>query len=284
MKARDCSPNASRWLFVTVLQILALLLLQSCKNDQSVREKAEIQAPHPRAVFGSAPERVPPATPPQASNTRPSGTPEVNRGEERARKADPVTPTPGPEANEPQRSAVADPGERRVAGDGTQIALKRPPREPAAERFLHYEPPASRVGDAGELADRSPEPQISTSMKAIRGLIRQWADTLLTRDLRGHMALYALTLNRFNGSSNVGRETVRTSKQALMSRLAGVTRFEMYDVRLIQRDESVVAEFRIESDIPGVVGWYRLELHQVSDRWEISGEEKLQPVSRRSLP
>ena len=47
MKARDCSPNASRWLFVTVLQILALLLLQSCKNDQSVREKAEIQAPPP---------------------------------------------------------------------------------------------------------------------------------------------------------------------------------------------------------------------------------------------
>jgi ketosteroid isomerase-like protein len=122
-------------------------------------------------------------------------------------------------------------------------------------------------------------------MKPIRDLIRQWADTLLTRDLPRHMSLYAVTLDRFNGSSNVARETVRTSKQRLLSGLAGVRRFEMYDVRLLpSRDGSVIAEFRIESDAAarGIAGWYRLQLRHVDDQWKIYGEEKVEPVSRQS--
>jgi hypothetical protein len=120
-------------------------------------------------------------------------------------------------------------------------------------------------------------------MKAIRDLLRRWADTLLTRELGGHMRLYALTLDRFNGSSNVARETVRASKELLMSGFADVRRFEIYDVRLLpSRGGSVMAEFRIESDavVRGVVGWYRLELRQVGGEWKIYGEEKLQTVPR----
>ena len=62
-------------------------------------------------------------------------------------------------------------------------------------------------------------------------------------------------------------------------------RFEIYDVRLTPgRSGSVLAEFRVESDAAarGVSGGYQLELRQVSSEWKIYGEEKLQPLSRRS--
>ena len=99
------------------------------------------------------------------------------------------------------------------------------------------------------------------------------------------MNLYAPTLDRFNGSSNVPRETVRASKDRLLPGLAGVRRFEMYDLRLLPSPSgSVIVEFRIESDAVarGVVGWYRLQLRQVDDQWKIYGEEKVEPVSRHS--
>jgi ketosteroid isomerase-like protein len=179
---------------------------------------------------------------------------------------------------------VKDPGERSISDGGVTVSSNRAPREPAAERFLHYEPPGSTVGDTGELTPRIREPQISPSTKFIRDLIRRWADTLLSRDLAGHMSLYAVTLDRFNGSSNVPRDVVRASKQRLLAGFAGVRRFEMYDVRLLpSRDGSVTAEFRIESDAAArdVVGWYRLHLRQVDGQWKINGEEKLEPVSRR---
>jgi hypothetical protein len=97
------------------------------------------------------------------------------------------------------------------------------------------------------------------------------------------MSLYAPTLDRFNGSSNVARETARGSKERLLSGFAGVRRFEMYNVRLLPSPGgSVIAEFRIESDARNVVGWYRLQLRQVDDQWKIYGEEKVEPVSQRA--
>ena len=191
---------------------------------------------------------------------------------------------PKSRADPSEQPSVKDPGERRVGDGGVDVALNRR-REPAAERFLHYQPPGSSVGDPGELTGRMPEPQIPASTKPIRDLIRRWADTLLTGDLPSHMSLYAPTLDWFNASSNVARETVRASKQNLLSSLAGVRRFEIYDVRLSpSRGGSVIAAFRIESDAVAsdVVGSYRLELRQVGGQWHIYGEEKVQPVSRRS--
>jgi hypothetical protein len=97
------------------------------------------------------------------------------------------------------------------------------------------------------------------------------------------MSLYAATLDRFNGSSEVARDAVRSSKQRLLSALADVQRFEMYDVRLApSRGGSVVAEFRVEADAQAqvVAGWYRLQMRPVGNQWKIYGEERIQPVSR----
>jgi ketosteroid isomerase-like protein len=121
-------------------------------------------------------------------------------------------------------------------------------------------------------------------VNSIRELIRRWADTLLTRDLPGHMSLYAPTLDRFNGSSHVARESVRASKERVLPGFAGVRRFEIYDFRLLPSgDGSSIAEFRIESDAAArrVIGWYRLQLRQIDGQWKIYGEEKLESVSRR---
>ena len=125
---------------------------------------------------------------------------------------------------------------------------------------------------------------MTPSAKALRNLIHRWADTLLAGDLPGHMSLYASTLDRFHQSSNVARESVQASKQRLLAGLPEVRRFEIFEVRLLpSRDGSVIAEFRIESDVEAraLAGWYRLRLRPVNDRWAIHGEEKLQAVSRR---
>jgi ketosteroid isomerase-like protein len=273
--------TATHWLVVIGLQLPALVLLQSCKNDRAKPVETAAHDPEKRAVFGSAPERVRSRVQQEGSKTSQPAI-KADKSQERARRADPVASESRTAAGEPQRSRVKDPGERRVGDDEVAIASNRTPRAPVAERFLHYEPPGSRVGDAGELAN--PEPQISASAKPIRELIHRWADTLLNRDLRGHMSLYAPRVARFNGSSDVTRETVTAFKQRLLSGFAGVQRFEIYNVRLSTRDGSVIAEFRIESDAAGqgIAGWYRLVFRQDGGQWKIYGEEKLQPVSRRS--
>jgi hypothetical protein len=164
--------------------------------------------------------------------------------------------------------------------DRGAVASNRASREPARERSLHYEPPGSTVGDTGEL---TPEPQVSGSMMPIENLIRRRTDTLLARDLDSHMSLYAPTLNRFNGATNIPRETVRAFKQKLLARLVAVRRFEIYNLRLrSSRNGFVTAEFRIESDAvdSGIAGWYELELRTIGDQWKIYGEEKVQPLSR----
>jgi ketosteroid isomerase-like protein len=119
-------------------------------------------------------------------------------------------------------------------------------------------------------------------MEPIQNLIRRWTDTLLARDLDSHMNLYVATLNRFNGATNVPRETVRASKQKLLASLVAVRRFEIYNLRLRSSGNGFVsAEFRIESDAvdSGVAGWYQLELRTIGDQWKIYGEEKVQRLS-----
>jgi len=117
----------------------------------------------------------------------------------------------------------------------------------------------------------------------VQNLIRRWTDTLLAGDVDSHMSLYGPTLNRFNGATNVPRETVRAFKQKLLARLVAVRRFEIYNLQLqSSRNGFVSAEFRIESDAvdSGVAGWYQLELRMIGDQWKIYGEEKMQPLSR----
>ena len=254
---------ATRWLIVVVLQVPALLLLQSCKNDRTEPAKREAEEHQKRAVFGSAPERARPEIGIRTPAFKPQPTVEATRSHERARTAEPVGSKSRSVSSERERPPEKELHKPNRGDHGITVASNRPPPEPAAERFLHYEPPRSRVGDPGELTPRIREPQISPSVNSIRELIRRWADTLLTRDLPGHMSLYASTLDRFNGSSQVARESVRASKQRLLPGFAGVRRFEIYDLRLLpSRDGSSIAEFRIESDAVarGVTGWYRLAI------------------------
>lgn len=276
--------TATRWLLMVGLQVPAFLSLQSCKNDRTEPVKTQAEDTRQRPVFGGEPDGGRPERRGPTSRSSPRPSVERSRAEVRVRTADPVGSKSRAASNEGHGRPVKDAGERSVGDGGVKIASNRAQRDLAAERFLHYQPPGSSVGDSGERAPRIGEPQISESTKLFRDLIRRWADTLLTRDLQGHLSLYAATLDRFNGSLNVARETVRASKQRLLSGLAGVRQFEIHEVRLLpSRDGSVIAEFRIESDAAarGVVGWYRLHLRYVDDHWKIYGEEKVEPVSRR---
>ncbi len=290
MRLRGRALTLSHWLFILGLQVTAALSLQSCKNDREGQPASSETDVHDRgqerAVFGTESEGVSSETPKRASPKTSVGlAPDANLLQERARHVDPTTAIPttkAPAVAEPQISTVRDPGEERVGNRGVPT---RAPREPAVKRFLHYQPPGASVGDTGELAQRTPEPQVSVAMKPIRELLQQWADTLLAGDLGAHLSLYPPMLDRFNGSTNVTKGTVRASKQRLISRFAGASRFDMYDVRLRpSREGSVLAEFRIESNAvnSSIIGWYRLEVRQVGGQWKIYGEDKVQPVSRRS--
>jgi hypothetical protein len=284
MRARDRRQIATCRVLVVGLQVPALLLLQSCKNDQTEPAKREAEDQQQRAVFGSAPERARSEIRPGTPEIKPQPKVEAARSHERARTAEQVSSKSRSASGETERPPEKDLRKPSRSHSEVTVASNRPPPEPAAERLLHYEPPGSKVGDPGELTPRIREPQISSSVNSIRELIRRWADTLLTRDLPGHMSLYVPTLERFNGLFHVAQENVRVSKQRLLPGFAGVRRFEIYDFRLLSsRDGSSIAEFRIESDAVarGVSGWYRLQLRQIDGQWKIYGEEKLESVSRR---
>ena len=272
--------TATRWLLVAGLQILSVLSLQSCKKDQTESAKTEGKQLQQRPVFGSTPESVPSETHAQTPKITARPTGEASRSRQRAPTTQPFNSKSPAALAGRQRPLVKDSGERVVGVDRGAVASNRASREPAGERFLHYEPPGSTVGDTGEL---TPEPQVFESMKPIQNLIRRWTDTLLARDLDSHISLYPPTLNRFNGATNVPRETVRASKHKLLASLAAVRRFEIYNLRLRSlRNGFVSAEFRIDSDAvdSGVAGWYHLELGMFGDQWKIYAEEKVQPFSR----
>jgi hypothetical protein len=249
-------------LLIVGLQVPALVFLQSCKNDST--EKAEAPNSRDRAVFGGAPGRAASERRPVSPQTTRQPKTEITEPQVRSRTAEPHDPEPRTAVQQPT-TIVGDPGERGARDKG---------RDSGAEPFLGYRPPGSHVGDPGERTARAPEPQLSTSGKLIRDLLRKWADTLLTRDLAGHMSLY----------TPVARQSTKASKQRLLSKLEDLRRFEMRDVRLMYLDsDSAIAEFRIESDAvtSGVAGFYRLELRQLSGEWKIAAEDVSQPVSGR---
>lgn len=240
-------------LLIVGLQVPALVFLGSCKNDRTEPVKTEVGDSRERAVFGSPPTRAPLERRPIASEPEQQSRIETHKPQERARRSEPRAAS-----IQRPRSTVGDSAERS-GGNG---------------RFLYYKPPGSPVGDPGERTAHDPRPQLSTSGKLVRDLLGKWADTLLARDLAAHLSLYA----------PVVRETVKSSKQRLMSQLTDVRRFEMYDVRLTYFDnDSAIADFHVESDAgaPNVSGFYRLQLRQAGGQWKIYDEDVSQPVSRR---
>lgn len=256
---------ATRWVCVIGLHAAAFLTLQSCKNNQPEVSEGEQR----RAVYG-APERVAPETRQRAAAKGGQARGAIDEPQERARQTEPVRPpvTPVSPTVASRSSPVGDPGERRVGDRGVAAAVTRRAGEQVpAERFLHYRPPGSSVGDGGELA-RSTVQAAPVSTKSVENLLRRWADTLVSGDLNSHMRLYAPAAQGGSGLA---------SKRRLVSALAGVRRFEIFDVRLRQSTEgAVLAEFRVESDAANgrLAGRYRLALRKVDSEWKIFREEK----------
>jgi hypothetical protein len=144
----------------------------------------------------------------------------------------------------------------------------------ASRRFLHYRPAGSAVLDSGEV---TPEAQKKDSLELdeFRELIRQWADTLTSRNLDAHVALYATTLTSFYGEADVSRSAVRAWKQRLLGE-AGIRKFEIHGVQLRQtRDGVVHARFRVRTDAPDLGGDYRMQFRSDSGGWRISAEQRL---------
>ena len=273
----------TRRLVLVGLHLPAILLLQACSERASHPVKMGVEQDRP--VFGTPREQVPPGTESRTANTGKQLSLK-NKSQERARTAEP-TLSKSQEESAPERSQVGDPGER--ANDDRQVVISsnRTEREPVPDRFLHYQPPGSTVGDSGELTKFVPEEPAEVSTAVVRELLRRWADTLLARNLASHMNLYAPTLYRFHGSSNVPAESIKAAKQRVLSEITGLQRFEMHDVRLLRsRDGSVTAEFRVESDTAAasLAGSYRLLLRQVGGVWKIYEEERVQPMSQAGKP
>ena len=288
--------SANRWVSLVVLQIPALLLLQSCNKDKAEPSANVGSGEQSRAVFGSgvreevsAPQSGRPGTPETAGSKSEGGQPERLTQQEPQQRARSVaeskpnlTAAPGSaRSTETRRSQVGDPGELRARDERVTVARDQPTRD-ASGRYLYYQAPGSKIGDSGEVSRRTTEQAEAKLASPPASLIRRWAATLISGDLDSHMRLYAPTLDRFRGSRNLRREVVRSSKQQLVSVLAGVRRFEIYDVKLRSLPDSATrAEFRIESDAGNgrIAGWYRLDLRQINGEWKIVGEEKLQSGS-----
>ena len=282
MWLRSHRGTATRWICLIAWQVTVSLLLQSCKTDRGelTAEARANEQPRDRPVFGSPPETGQSRT----RERRPeSNVPPEQKGSQTERAAAHVPrPTAPNRTTVKERSRVADPGESRAATEQVG-SLEHEPRAQPAERFAYYRPPGSVLGDTGERARRGPEPQVSPSANPIEHLLWRWADTLMSRDAAAHMRLYAPTLERFHGESDVSRETVGASKQQIMRSLAGVRRFEIHQLRLRpSADGSVEAEFLIESDTADrkIPGRYILRLRQVDGQWRIYSEEKMSAVSR----
>ncbi len=284
MTIRGRSRAATRWIFIIASQLAPLLLLESCKNDRAASAETESQElAQKRAVFGSASERDTSRTngystinPPKLDADKPT---QRATGVQAHRRA--ITPTSRSEPAASQRSRMQDPGRSHAPDPNVSAAANHGAMESTGERYLHYEPPGSLVGDPGELPSK---PQMPRS-NSIESLVYRWADTLLTGNLGAHLSLFSPKLDHFNGAASVSQEVVRTFKSTMLADLAGVRHFEIDDLRLRPSDAGLAyAEFRIESDAVNskINGSYRLELREVDGQWKIYGEEKLQPISRRS--
>jgi ketosteroid isomerase-like protein len=116
----------------------------------------------------------------------------------------------------------------------------------------------------------------SPELDEIRRLIRQWADTLASRKLDSHVALYATTVTSFYGETDVSRGGVRAWKQRLFAEEAEIRKFEIHGVQLRRTPEGVVhARFRVRTDAPELGGDYRLQLRPDGSGWKIYAEQRL---------
>jgi hypothetical protein len=179
----------------------------------------------------------------------------------RARAPDKPSGTQQPEnaPAQPTRSRAAEPEHRA----GTKSAEEPKP-------FLRYEAPGRRVGDPGEIASREPALQIAPARASIPALIHRWAETILSRDLDSHMALYSEQ-----------SASLRRNKQALLARFSKVRRFEIHDLRVQHLPQSrATASFRVEWNAAPSEG-YRFTLGQRNGEWKIQREERLGLVSKR---
>jgi hypothetical protein len=265
--------SASRFLSVLSLVTVALLSLQSCKNHTSPagNEAREGLRGEPRAVFGERP-----------------GVP----AEKRSRLSD-ISPTPRtPTERAAQLRDSLPKQEARTGGRNRSRQVDIPSgadqsavltRQQASNRFLYYRPPGARIGDTGEIGQEARSSPPSTS--SIRGLIYHWADTLVSGNLDAHMALYAPSLDRFQGLSNVSRDSVRDDRQRLMRSFSGVRRFEIHDLRISNTSEdTAAADFRLMWSAGAYENAssvsHRLQLRRIGNAWKIAGEERLRLITR----
>jgi DNA polymerase III gamma/tau subunit len=268
----------------------AILLLNACKNDQSVnRRQAQAEAQHDsqagnRAVFGPPLERTPenhsPAARPREPQSHAQSTPSRPNPDLPQQRSRTQT------AQEQQSSSLTELSQSAAGGRSERSVAVLPGAQ--QQGSLRHQPPSLAVSDPGELSTLARQPRTevlsSASVEPVRLLVRRWADTLLKGDIAQHMALYAQTLDRFHGRPNVSRDAVRSEKQRLLSQLAGLGRLEMTDILLHPAaDGSVVVSFRVEADArtPALIGPYRLAWRHSGGDWKIYSEERPpQSISR----
>jgi hypothetical protein len=137
------------------------------------------------------------------------------------------------------------------------------------------------VGDPGEnsglATGKAPPQRIQPDL--IPGLIRRWADTLASRNVGGHIALYAGRLSRFNGMINPTREAVRMRKEQEFAGLRAARNLQLRDLRVVHPTGSDVASatFAVDWTEGGVQRShrYRLTFRRSGGNWLIYSEERL---------
>jgi ketosteroid isomerase-like protein len=263
--------TASRSIRTISLTLAVLAILQACKIDRSAAPEREEQPSRP--VFGDEPKQhSKPAnaetakrnTPLDSEARRPNDAETLEKLPSTIKQPPTTTTQSATRADEEVASKAAPPvgypGELEAKIDG---------------RIVRYQPPGARVSDPGELASQTRiarQPQVAHPIVA---LVHRWAETLLARDLNAHMALYASALARFDGHTNVNRETVRADKQGLMATLTNVRKFEIYDLTIREDPGSgvVVAVFRTEWQTSNHsnssrAAWYRLTCRRSGSSWQ----------------
>ena len=162
--------TATHWFCLLTLQQLPVLLtVQACKNDLSAQTTPRDKDSRPRyerPVFGGKEEvAASPAEPRSESrnSTRNAGTQQVKKPAPHGKISRPEMrrsrSTPAAQPGEPRHSLATD----RARTVAPQVNRSQPSAPAAANRFLHYQPPGSRIGDPGELVSRSVEPRESSS-------------------------------------------------------------------------------------------------------------------------
>jgi hypothetical protein len=280
---------ASHSICTVSLSLAVLFLLQACNIDRSTASRREKQASadHPqRPVFGEEPKKSTNRTNTKtAKQNSPLGS-EARRPSDADTRSRPLEKSP---SRIDQPSASAQTATRTRAGElvAGKAAVPKDSAQASKKtdgRVLHYQPPGARVGDAGELAARQTtivrEPQAA---HPIVQLVHRWAETLLSKDLNAHLALYTPVLAHYRGRTNVSHEIVRADRQRLLATLTNIRKFEIYDLTIRQEPGTgrVAAVFRTEWQTGGpkdssLAAWYRLTCSREGSSWRIESEEQLE--------